>query len=621
MLSFANPWAFLLLGFLAPVILLYFLRMRFKRQPIGSAFIWRRLSDKNSGGNRLRLRSLLLLFLQMGAVALAALSAAGPTLESRSLLKPGTAFILDASASMACRGPGDSGESRLEIAKRLAAAELSALPPGSPAAVFSGSSGFERIWSGVAGPEGVKAIESIRQEEGGFREDEAVLAVAPELARRQGAWQAVVYSDGGMDLGGRRLAASFEDAIEFRNIDSGESDSGVSGLVVAASASGGTASFSLRNGTVAAVARRLSLSRGGREIASAEVSIAPGQARSSLSFPGRPEPGAYEIGFDRPDGYALNDSSRFVLSERRPLSVLLVGERNPFVEAAMAYEGITTASMKYLPEKLDADEWDFVVESGAGVPAAPKCNMAIFGSLPLDAPGQARYTVAGLLSPAATEHPLARFLRWDDGARATGTAIEVEPGAEAIASIKGAPVMIAWEKDGFRYFGCTVDLEGSDLGRSQDFPILMRNLIQWFVPGAEGFFPAALRAGEGAWLSEGTSLEVADKRVFVAQRGSRAFVTASASGVYQWKAGARFGYLAVNIPESELDPSPRPVARPESHPVLSSTYSVKRQGLMRLPILLLLLCLAAEWILWRGLPPFGRKQPPLNRSSRSEARR
>jgi Ca-activated chloride channel homolog len=614
MLSFANPWAFFLLAFLVPVVLLYFLRMRFKRQPIGSAFIWRRLADKNSGGNRLRLRSLLLLLLQMAAVGLAAISAAGPTLESRTLLKPGTAFILDASASMACRGSGAPGESRLDVAKRMAADDLAALPPGAPAAVFAGSSSFQRIWSGKAGPEGARAIASIRQEEGAFLEDEAALGIAPELASRQGAWQAVVYSDGGMDLGGRRLALAFEDAIEFRNIDSGEDDSGVSGLVVAAAAAGGTASFTLRNGSVAAIARRLSLKRDGQEIATAEASIAPGQSRSSLAFAGRAEQGAYEIAFAGSDAYALNDSSRFVLSERRPLSVLLVGPKNAYIQAAMAYQGITAANMESLPDKIDADEWDFVIVSGPGAKAGIACSMAVFGPLPADAPGQARYTVTGLLSSAATEHPLARFLRWDEGALATGEAIEPEPGAEAIATIKGAPVMIAWERDGFRYFGSTVDLESSDLGRSQAFPILMRNLIQWFVPGAAGFTPSALRVGEGAWLSEGSSLTVADKRVAVTQSGSRAFVTARASGVYEWKALGRSGFLAVNIPESELDPSPRPVARPDNHPVLSSTFSVKRQGLMRLPILLLLLCLAAEWFLWSGLPS-------LKRGLKAEARR
>ncbi|TFG83453.1 MAG: hypothetical protein E4H20_05450, partial [Spirochaetales bacterium] len=59
MLSWARPWA-LWLGLSVPaVVILYFLRTRWKSLPVGSTFIWRLLVDKNDGGRRLRRRSLL----------------------------------------------------------------------------------------------------------------------------------------------------------------------------------------------------------------------------------------------------------------------------------------------------------------------------------------------------------------------------------------------------------------------------------------------------------------------------------------------------------------------------------------------------------------------------------
>ena len=52
MLNFGNPLA-LLLGSLALLVaLLYFLRMRFRRQPAGSVFIWRLFIDKNEVRNK-----------------------------------------------------------------------------------------------------------------------------------------------------------------------------------------------------------------------------------------------------------------------------------------------------------------------------------------------------------------------------------------------------------------------------------------------------------------------------------------------------------------------------------------------------------------------------------------
>lgn len=621
MLSFANPWAFALLGFLVPVVLLFFLRMRFKRQPVGSAFIWRLLADKNSGGNRLRFRSILLLLLQVAAVCLAALSAAGPTLESRRLLIPGTAFIIDASASMSCRDSARSGLSRLEKAKRMASDALKALPALTPAMVFAGSSSPELVWSGRSGSEGVKAIEGIRQEEGAFLEDDAVLSIEPELAEKQGAWRAVVFTDGGMDLGGRRLAAAFEGAIEFENLGEPVDDSGISGLSVASAGSGATASFTLFNGTAKTLSRRANLALGGRVVASAEISMPPGPSRSSISMREPAQAGRYEISFDDADAYALNDWSCFALGPSRGLSVLLVGKRDPYIEAAMAFQGISVTNMENLPDKIDANEWDFVIVNGVASRSDLKCNLAVFGALPSGAPGEERYTVSGYLSSQATDHPLERFLRWDDGARATGKAIELQPGAQAIASIKGAPVMIAWEDEGFRSFACTVDMASSDLGLSQAFPVLMRNLIQWFVPGAEGFSSSALRVGEGVWMSEGTVFAVDDKRVSVAMTGTRARVTAFSRGLFEWRAAGRSGYLAVNVPESELDPAPRSIAQPEDRPNLSSVFSAQSRPLMRLPIVLLVICLIAEWFLWSGLPFLKAKAAQAkNKGRRSDAR-
>jgi hypothetical protein len=65
--------------------------------------------------------------------------------------------------------------------------------------------------------------------------------------------------------------------------------------------------------------------------------------------------------------------------------------------------------------------------------------------------------------------------------------------------------------------------------------------------------------------------------------------------------------LAANLPESEIDPEPRALAEVRDKPVLSSTYRGRSQPLVAWPISLLLVCLIAEWALWRGLPRFARR--------------
>ena len=76
---FLYPLAFLgLLG--VPVLLaIYLLRNRYRRVPVSSLMLWVDVRQSREGGTRVRrLQTPLLLFLEMAAVALLSLAAAGP---------------------------------------------------------------------------------------------------------------------------------------------------------------------------------------------------------------------------------------------------------------------------------------------------------------------------------------------------------------------------------------------------------------------------------------------------------------------------------------------------------------------------------------------------------------
>jgi hypothetical protein len=615
MLNFANPLAFLFLLALIPVGFLYFLRMRFRRQPIGSAYIWRRVAGKNSGGNRLKWRSIALLLLQAAAVCLSALAAAGPSLETRRLDKPGVAFIIDASASMSARD-GD-GPSRLETAKRAAAAELEALPADTPAMVFSGSASLSAAWSGGRRSEGLAAISGIKQESGAFREDEAAVFLQAILAERQGAWSAVVFSDGGLELGGRRLASVFDDAITFRNTGRRLDDVGVYGLRLRSAAQGAAADFNLLNSGGQGVSVRARLERNGAELSSAMLELPSGESKASLPVPDGALPGGYRVSLEPGDGFALNDVSYLAQNEERPLAVMLAGKRDRYLEAVLEYRGISCVRLENPPKSLEGDDWDLVIANGVEIPAGWNCNLIAFDAFAPEALAKRGPPLSGYFVAAQTSHPLGRFLRWEDGTSCTGRALELGPGAEALATVDGKPVMAAWERDGYRYFSCSLDLEKSALGLSSAFPVLMRNIIQWAAPGMEGGSSFTQRVGEGAWHSEGQLFAVADKRVSVKRAGTRSFVSAQSPGLFPWRSAGRAGVLAANLPESEIDPEPRALAEVRDKPVLSSTYRSRSLPLVAWPISLLLVCLIAEWALWRGLPRFTRR-PDRARSGKND---
>jgi len=117
-MSLLAPMALALLGLLPVILLLYFLKLKRREEPISSTFLWRRaIEDLRVNSPFQRLRKNLLLWLQLALLALLILGLSRPAFRAR----PGTGrryiCLIDTSASMAAT---DVTPSRLEKAKREA---------------------------------------------------------------------------------------------------------------------------------------------------------------------------------------------------------------------------------------------------------------------------------------------------------------------------------------------------------------------------------------------------------------------------------------------------------------------------------------------------------------------
>ncbi len=115
------PWyQWLILGVVPPLIfLLYFLKLRRVPLQVPSTFLWARtIEDMHVNSIWQRLRSNLLLMLQILAVLLLALSCLRPGCRSEKLAGDRFIFVIDQSASMSAEDL-PSGKSRLEEAKSL----------------------------------------------------------------------------------------------------------------------------------------------------------------------------------------------------------------------------------------------------------------------------------------------------------------------------------------------------------------------------------------------------------------------------------------------------------------------------------------------------------------------
>jgi hypothetical protein len=605
MLSFALPAALWLSLAVLPVILFYFLRMRFRKRPVGSNFIWRTLLASTRGGNRLRRRSLLLLALQVGAVAFAALAASVPFTRILAGSGPGVAFIVDTSASMGLPdGASGTGPTRLDTAKARVLAELDKIPAGSPVTVFACGSSVTRVWGPGASRDGARAaVASLRPGEDGFGEAEAASFLTGWLAAQDGSWRGILVTDGGVDLGGRALASAFGGRLTTLAVGGPGGGVSISGfrLSPADEASTSKALLNAWNGGERPASVTVRVSGNGAILASGGFDLAPGANRIALALPVSASADGWMAEIV---GGAGPGSRRYLaVNEPEDISVLVVGKPDPFITASLSRRGITLTRLDAFPRNPKSGRWNVVIADGVAAPADFSGNLLAFGRPPLGSPVAVAGTADGPLVPADYLHPLSRFIEWGRGRVSGGTVLGVGPGVQVLATVDGRPSLVAWERDGFRYAVFGADPLHSDIGLSESFPVFIQNFLLWCVPRVDAQSSFTLTVGETAsravpdsWRLEGGG------SVRLGRSGGNVGIEPLRAGLYRWKDGEREGFLAANVPEGEFTAQPRTLAigGGGSAPGFSRIPRVRPFG--DLALLLFAACLIAEWFLWRGLP-------------------
>jgi hypothetical protein len=647
-LVLARPGALWIAAAILPIVLLYFLRMRFRRKEVGSTFLWRELAVATSGGDALRRRSILLLLLQVAAVAVAAFAAAGPSLVSRSLLRPGVAFVVDVSASMGTRDcPGPRGErtaSRVQAAVEAASREIDALGGDVPVMTFSCAARASEL---ISGPTLDKArakasLRGLAASSGSFDEGACAESISAWLSRSEGAWSARVFTDGGLDLGGDRLASAFGGSLGAVTVGTSGESVGATGLRLTRSAAGkARADFTVWNGHPAAKELRVRITRNGMPIVTTRLMAESGWSRSGIELPSGAEEGGYELDLESPEGSLAGPGKELAgapgstcylsISRQRALGVLLVGRDDPFLKAALNQDGLFYSRIAAFPPDIsqlaigEAKETpDIVVAESVQVPAGLRCNLLAFGAPPPDAPLTPRGAATGELASVAAAHPLLRFVSWDGSKAGAGMGYAVKGQAVVLATSGGRPSLVAWEKDGYRSLACGIDLARSDLGLKSAFPVLVQNFVRWCAPRVDDQSAYTLLAGERARRIEHESFRFRSPGARAVREGPATLIGADEAGLYEWERRDARGYMAVNVPSIELDASPRALRSRApaggAAPVAGAEERERSRPLGAAAAALLAILLALEWLAWsigsRGGSHGGSRQGS-RRSSRA----
>ena len=599
MLKWTLPGAGWLSLAVLPILFFYFLRIRFRSQPVSSIYIWSRLQNLTTGGNKLWRRSVILLLLQV-LTALAAVGAvAQPFLFVRDPASPGMVYLVDVSASMnAVENSSVPKRTRLELAREILAAEIEALDSNINCMVFLCDTEAQPLDGPTRDHHRILGeLKRIKTRNAGFNETEVANEVQAWLGAREGLWQACLISDGGLDLGGKKIAGIFEGRIKTISVGKDRGNLGVSGLRLM----GRTASFLVNNSWPDQRVVHISLLEHEHSLARVTLEVPPGVSSQTLNLSAEVKPGIYKVQLDHDqDALVSDDYTYLAVNRQRRFRVLRVGPANPFLQSILEHSAIECTSIPKFPEPF-LGYWDLIIADRVAVPSNLEGDLLTFGQIPAQAQVSFVGTVDGKFDPKTISHPLLRFVNWDGVQVVEGRVLQVRPGMAVLAEVAGKPVIAAWEEDGWRKIVCGFNLYQTNLGLSSSFPVLFQNILQWCVPQGGNQLAYNLTLGETAVLGEPPGWRMVNDQFFdIDRRGPLLRVKALASGAFQWKNGSEQGFLVVNPPFAESDLRPQPLHLKERATTAALELTTHQIALAPWLLMILLASLILEWILWRG---------------------
>ncbi|MFN2484989.1 MAG: VWA domain-containing protein [Candidatus Limnocylindria bacterium] len=494
-----------LIGLLTiPVIVaFYMLRLRRRDRPVSSIFLWAQLvRDVEANAPWQRLRASWLLALQLLIALLVVVAAARPFAEQEARVAPNLVLVIDTSASM---GATDDGRPRIQLARKAAERVLSQLPAGGRVTVVSAADSAQVVAAETddlaAARDAIAGIPAT-QLPGDLTD---AFALGSALAARQPDSEVVLVTDANAEsIPGVAVGAP----VRVELVGSSDDNQAVAALSARRRSGGAQLDVfvAVSNGSDTDVTRRLELYGDEALVEARDVPI-PARSRTEALLSTVP-PGTelLEARLAGEDGLAIDDRAFALIPRDEPIRTLLVGERNAYLENALALlprlELYAVGAAGYADAVADADAAGtpyglFVYDRY--VPDEPPPAPAIYVAPPEDGMfGELGDVIDGpTIGRVDPDHPLLRFI--DLSTVHVGRARTVDLAADLrtiVATGAGEPLLAAGTAEGHRVALLTFALGDSDLPLQVAFPLLMSNLIDFAAPASGSVVPPSAALGE-----------------------------------------------------------------------------------------------------------------------------
>lgn len=483
----------------APLVALYFLRVRRKRVVVPSLLLWQAMATQDQRASPFdRFRRNLLLLLQLLVLAALVFAVARPAIETEASPYRSLVLVVDTSASMASTdGRADQNDStRLEVAVALAEDALKGLGPSDEAMVLTAGARTEVVAPFGRDRAALTAVLATLQPtdaEGTLGDG---LQLALSLARSRPDVEIVVLSDGGNeDL----TSLTPGDAV-IRYVPVGTR-----------STNAGLLALDLRRSPVNELDRQLFVTAGafGADVLEAsvelylddvlldtrQVSLEPGTPRS-LVFPldgGRT--GLLRVQLDAPGDLLPTDDEAFaLLGDVSARSVVIVGGDALTARVLQADPRVQLTRIGPADATLDRlRDADAVLFFAGQLPAG--LDGANVGLMKPSVAGPAELGETRPLPRILSwerSHPVNRFVDYQGATVARSASVGAYGGLVPVLTSDAGPLMLAGERNGGRVLQLAFDPFESDLPLRVAWPVLVLNTVGWLTERSGGSGEAAL---------------------------------------------------------------------------------------------------------------------------------
>ncbi len=474
--------AALAFGLVIPIILLlYFMRPKRQQRTIASTLLWQQvLQDMQASRPWQRLRLTPLLILQILAAIIIVLVLARPAIFANSSISGDTIIILQASASMQAT---DVAPSRFESARSDIADIIDNLGPNDHLSLITMARTPQVLIADSNEQSQLKAALQRARVTNQDADLQQALSLANSLINGRANMQVLVVGDG--HVSGTDKATLVPFSVRYLRIGT---DAPNAALLTLSSRtlSGKLVAFAqVANYSSQQRAIPVELYADGKLVSVQTVTLGP-QGTGAIQWNTLPQNTRFlHAQIIEQDAMTLDHQAWAIVGGSQQGRVLLVTKGNMFLRAAFALQPDVSLSETTPQQYVNTGNYDLTIFDDYMPPTLPS------GSLFFVNPPSGSYLFG-------TSGPPTRVSRIEPGddtlnlldsvdlssihTLQTSHPLKTASWEQSIITAPETPLLIAGESNNRRVAVLGFDLHDSDLGLQPSFPILVHNLVNWFLP-------------------------------------------------------------------------------------------------------------------------------------------